>query len=119
MTYLYVFFGGGLGAALRYLVGQALPREANGFPWATLLINLVGAFLIGVFAFMGQDRGWDSRVLLALQVGFCGGFTTFSSFSLETFGLLEGGQVGLALSYILASLVLCLGGTYLAYLLFH
>ena len=99
--------GGALGSVGRYLLGF-LPVPHEGFPFITLGINILGAFLIGlVIAFAGKHGGADPRWILFLQVGFCGGFTTFSTFSNETFLLIQNGRILSAAVYILLSVVLC------------
>ena len=106
-----VAFGGALGAWLRYLVGLAWlrgigPVAAGAFPWATLSVNLVGSFamglLAGVLARHGQG-GEEARLLVG--VGVLGGFTTFSAFSLELVGLAQRGALGTAALYGFASLL--------------
>jgi len=97
MSLLWVFLGGGLGAVARYGVSLALPRAEGGFPWATLVVNVSGALLIGLcFAFMS---GRESMRLF-LIVGLLGGFTTFSTLSLETLTLLQAREGGQALAYV-------------------
>lgn len=94
-----VFLGGTAGSAARVAVGRAL--SGGGFPFATLAVNLVGAFLLGWF--LGRDRSpWVFRFW---GVGVLGSFTTFSTFGLETFSLMHAGDPGLALSYVAASLL--------------
>ena len=86
---LFVALGGAIGSVSRFLLGK-LPVKAAGFPVITLGINVVGAFCIGlIVAAVGKHSGWDPRLVLFLKVGFCGGFTTFSTFSLETAQLLR------------------------------
>lgn len=110
MNFILVFLGGGIGASLRYILGQSLPRGETSFPLGTFLINIIGSFLISFFSIMGKKLAWDPRLILFLQVGLCGGFTTFSSFSLETFQLIHSGKSLLALGYVVMSPILCLGG---------
>ena len=103
---LFVALGGAVGSVSRYLLGK-LPVKAAGFPVITLGINIVGAFCIGlIVAAVGKHSGWDPRLVLFLKVGFCGGFTTFSTFSLETVQLFQSGKAGLGLLYVAASVVL-------------
>ena len=104
-AYLVVALGGALGSVLRYAVARVLP--AGTFPWATFWVNMAGAFLMGILA------GWAAREgtlgttgWLLLATGFCGGFTTFSSFALENILLLRGGDLAIALSYTAGTLVL-------------
>ena len=111
---LAVGAGGFCGASLRYLVGLIPALQRGAFPLPTLLINLGGALLIGFLAGSAQHCGAISpRLLLFLKVGLCGGFTTFSTFSLEGLGLLESGRAGLFFLYALLSVALCLGGVWL------
>ncbi|KAA0010866.1 CrcB family protein [Billgrantia pellis] len=109
--YAAVGAGSALGSALRHgvsHVAQTLP--AAGFPWGTLAVNLLGSWLIAVFAASiacrrgGPLRRWQPF----LMAGFCGGFTTFSLFGLETLQLAESGRTGLALGYALANVPLWL-----------
>jgi CrcB protein len=112
MTYLIVFLGGGVGAALRHginiLVGRTL---GGGFPYATLFINISGSLIMGLvaayFAFKGDaSQHWR----LFLTTGILGGYTTFSAFSLDAALLYERGAIGLAALYVLASVVLSIAG---------
>lgn len=102
-----VGLGGAFGSILRYLVGIWLKRSAqDGFPWPTLFVNLVGSVLIGIlisyFASKPQHNGYWPLLLIT---GLCGGFTTFSSFTLENTQLIQEGKVAMALIYITASIL--------------
>lgn len=99
--------GGGLGSLARYAIaGLWLPWTRAGFPWGTLLVNVAGSFVIGLVLGGAGERGWLTPELrLALATGFCGGFTTMSSFSFEALLLLEQGAVGLALGYAVLSVL--------------
>lgn len=103
-----VLLGGALGSAARYLtVLWMAARLGPTFPWGTLTVNVAGSFLIGVIATLADERGSigpQARVLLV--VGFLGGFTTFSSFSLETLRLAEGQELLHALWNLLGNLAL-------------
>lgn len=100
--------GGALGAVSRYLLGLLPLKSESGFPLMTLFINLLGSFCIGFIVTMaGEQTHLRPRTLLFLKVGFCGGFTTFSTFSQETLGLLQTGKTAVAAAYIAASLLLC------------
>ena len=104
MNVLAVGLGGAIGAVLRYLLGQAIPRLAGGFPLGTFCVNIVGCFAIGVIvALAGRNSGIDPRLVLFLQTGICGGFTTFS---FETVSLMDEGKIPLALLYLCASVTL-------------
>ena len=111
---LAVGAGGFVGAVFRYLVGFIPQLQRGAFPLHTLLINIVGAILIGAVAEKaGTASGMNPTLLLFLKVGVCGGFTTFSTFSLEGVGLLESGRTGLFFLYALLSVALCLVGVLL------
>lgn len=104
-----VGLGGFLGSVCRYLAGQIpLPLGRDwGFPVRTLAINLIGSFLIGAVTALALKRAApDPRLVLFLKAGVCGGFTTFSSFALETGDLLQSGRTAAALLYVAASLIL-------------
>ena len=112
-----VFLGGGIGASLRHGVNLlAVQQFGITFPWGTMIVNVVGSFLIGVlaayFAFRG-DAVWTQPLRLFLTTGILGGFTTFSAFSLDFALLFERGEVGQGVAYVLASVVLSLGAIFL------
>lgn len=114
MVYLLIALGGAAGSLLRYLVGGAVQRtSASGFPIGTMFVNVSGCFLIGILVrqFLNMQLSPELRALLI--VGFCGGFTTFSTFSAETVGLIEGGEYGRAVGYVILSVVLCLTATFM------
>lgn len=111
MSYLYVGLGGGLGAILRFALSSIEVRSS--FPLMTFLINLTGAILIGVIAGAASQAQLSGNLLLFLKTGLCGGYTTFSTFSLESLTLLEEGKYGVGGVYMLLSLVLCLAGVFL------
>ena len=109
---LCVGAGGFLGAVMRY--GMGLLPFGGAFPWATFAVNLLGAVAIGALAeAAGRTDALSSEALLFLKTGVCGGFTTFSTFSLETVELFEGGQAALGAAYAGASLACCLAGVLL------
>ncbi len=102
-----VALGGALGAVGRFLVSTVffVPGE---FPWPTLAINIAGSLGIGLlWGLYGQHAWFESWGRYLLVVGFLGGFTTFSAFSLETVGLFEGGRLGAAAGYVGASVIGC------------
>jgi CrcB protein len=114
MGYLLVFFGGGLGAALRHGVNLTAARMlGTAFPWGTFFVNVTGSMLMGVlagyFAFKG-DASQHWRLLLT--TGVLGGYTTFSAFSLDAALLYERGEVSLAVLYVLASVLLSIAGLF-------
>ncbi len=105
-----IFLGGGLGAVSRYLVGINLARhfEIN-LPISTFLVNVVGSFIIGFLYFLFIEKADISPVVkLALTVGFCGGLTTFSTFSLELFEMVGNHQFFHAFAYAILSVTICL-----------
>lgn len=110
MAYLAVAFGGALGALSRYWMYNAFDKLAeNQFPYVTLVINVIGSLLIGVAFVLLLERNLISPEWRnVISVGFLGAFTTFSTFSMDAMGLLEQGQISLALIYIVASVVVCL-----------
>lgn len=109
MTFLQVALGGAIGAMLRFGVGLGALRFASpGFPVGVLLVNVLGSFLMGVFAMYSFHRGVQ-YLNPFVMTGLLGGFTTFSAFSLEAFTLYERGQVAAAGLYVGLSVVLSLG----------
>ena len=113
---LLVGFGGGLGSILRYVSSLLITTKI--FPYATLAVNITGSFIIGiVFALSIKDAAITNNWKLFLATGICGGFTTFSAFSLENMGLLQSGKYGLAFTYIGLSIVLGIAATFFGYLL--
>ena len=107
MNWLLVACGGAMGACLRYGAGFLWEKPTTSlFPWATWSINLVGCLLAGIFfAFTQRYPILQNEARLLIMVGILGGFTTFSSFGLETFQLIRQGQLFMALSYTLSSVV--------------
>ncbi|NCB41197.1 MAG: CrcB family protein [Clostridia bacterium] len=107
---LYVGIGGFIGASARYLFMQ-LPISAGAFPIKTLLINFIGALIVGAITeISGEVPPLTSDRMLFAEMGICGGFTAFSAFGLETVMLLEEGKNGAAFLYIGASFALCIAG---------
>ena len=104
---VFVGLGGAAGSICRYLLGLLPLKPASGFPAITLCINIAGAFALGLIgALAGKYAKLNLQLLLFLRVGVCGGFTTFSTFSVETAGLLQSGKTGLAMLYMALSLLL-------------
>ena len=104
MNALFVFLGGGTGSVLRYLMGMWIGSAA--FPWATLVVNAVGSFAIGLLGGWASRFGWGETLRLSLTVGLCGGFTTFSTFSKESLAPIESGRYGLFVLYVAGGIVL-------------
>jgi CrcB protein len=99
--------GGFIGTVLRYLIGLIPLKTESGFPIKTLVINVAGAFLIGLITALAlKDRSLNRHLELMLRVGVCGGFTTFSTFAYENYGLLQDGHGWLSFLYVLLSIVL-------------
>jgi CrcB protein len=111
--YLWVALGSAIGGCVRYAMGrEMLPQHSGSFPWSTVLINIIGSFIIGFFGTLtvtGSRWAVPESTRIFVMVGLCGGFTTFSSFSLQTFDLLRSGAWGKALLNVGLSVVLCLG----------
>ena len=101
-----------LGANLRYLLSRVAAREFGAvFPFGTLIINVLGSFIVGLFVIWTTERvAVDPRWRLLVVVGFCGSFTTFSGYAFETLAFFEQGQWGLMLANILGNNLLCLAG---------
>ena len=116
--YLLIALGGALGTVLRYFIGT---HVGGAFPWGTLLINVSGSFLIGLVATLAAEGRWvgSPEGRLFFTVGICGGFTTFSAFSLQAFNLARDGEWVRAGAYIVSSVVLCLVAVSLGYLAAH
>lgn len=113
---LLVMAGGAIGAAFRYQVGRVtLQQMGPGFPWGTLIVNLLGGLLMGLLAgTVVSDGPVDRPLWMFLGVGVLGGFTTFSAFSFDAFAMLERGEIGLAAAYAVCSvagsvMLLCVG----------
>lgn len=101
-----------LGANLRYVLGRVAARELGPiFPFGTLIINVLGSFIVGLFVIWTTERVLvDPRWRLLVAVGFCGSFTTFSGYAFETISFFEQGQWGLMLANIIGNNLLCLAG---------
>lgn len=116
MQYIWIALGGALGAVCRFGIQQWIPTK--NYPWSTFLINILGSFIIGCLAAKGLESNfWNKEGKWLGMIGFCGGFTTFSSFALENLQLLKQGNTSLALIYILTSCVLCIIFAFFGYTL--
>ena len=117
--YLWVALGSAIGGVLRYAVGRSMLSSSMYLPWSTMLINIVGSFAVGFFGTVtisGSRFAVPETVRIFILIGVCGGFTTFSSFSLQTFELLRMGAWGRALANVGLSVLLCLGSVALGHL---
>lgn len=116
---ILVFVGGATGTAVRWALEARFGAPAGSWPWATLAINLTGSFLLGgvleALAATGPDSGWRRRVRLGVGTGVLGGFTTYSTFSVETVNLIRAGLAWQGLAYgvasVTAGIVLAFTGT--------
>ena len=112
MNFTLVFLGGGLGSLVRYGIALTIARLEINFPLATLISNVTACFLIGILTAATTKGNLSDAHRLLLAMGFCGGFSTFSTFSNETLQLAQNGQLVTAFFNILLSFVLCLGATF-------
>ncbi|MEO7455875.1 MAG: fluoride efflux transporter CrcB [Gemmatimonadaceae bacterium] len=127
LSYVYVAIGSALGGLTRFVVGGWLQRRLDDlvprtgtvpFPIGTMLVNVTGSFLLGVVLVVVARQGTQSNMLrLLLGVGFCGGYTTFSTFSADTLALVEGGATATAMLHVLASVALALAAAFAGALL--
>ncbi|GAA4400698.1 fluoride efflux transporter FluC [Tsukamurella soli] len=103
-----VFVGGAVGTAARYGLARLLPTSPGHFAWSTFIVNMVGAFVLGVLletlVLSGPDHGVRRHTRLLLGTGFCGGLTTYSTFMLDIHTMLAGADVGTALVYVVATI---------------
>ena len=122
MVYLWVMAGSALGGLLRYLLTRIPIMMAGGFPYGTLLVNIIGSFIIGYFGTLTLQTGRfpaSDNMRMFVMVGICRGFTTFSSFSLQTFDLMRSGAWTRAVANVVLSLVLCIAAVSAGHILAH
>jgi fluoride exporter len=121
LAYFWVAIGGALGSVARFwLSGLVAERCAHTFPWNTLVVNVTGSFMIGLLAALTDTEGrWFASpgVRQFLMIGLCGGYTTFSSFSLQTLNLLHDREWLYAGGNVALSVVLCMAAVWLGYVL--
>lgn len=119
MTYLLVAIGGALGSMMRYGLSGVVTQMTGGtFPYGTMFVNVTGALMIGVIASLAAPESiffLPAPARLFLMTGICGGYTTFSTFSLETFNLLREGEFLPAMANMLLSVVLCVVSVWIGY----
>lgn len=116
---LIVGVGGAIGTIMRYLLGLIPLNNTNSFPINTFLINIIGAIAIGFIVFYTIKSNFDERLLLFLKVGICGGFTTFSTFAIETGDLLKNGNTTIALTYVILTVLIGVLAVFLPDILLH
>ena len=120
MPYLWVTLGSAIGGLLRYTITRWTMHISLSFPYGTVFINVLGSFVIGYFGTLTLQSGKypaSDNLRLFVMVGICGGFTTFSSFSLQTVDLMRSGGWGKALANVVLSVVLCVGAVAAGHLL--
>jgi CrcB protein len=112
LTYIWVALGGAIGTLLRYQINLLLTaRLGEAMPWGTIFINITGSFIIGLFAALTEAGGRlpvPPEIRAFMLVGLCGGYTTFSSFSLQTLTLIQTGEPFRAIANVMLSVVICL-----------
>ncbi|MDD3435536.1 MAG: fluoride efflux transporter CrcB [Candidatus Gastranaerophilales bacterium] len=109
LNIIAIFIGGGLGSLLRYGVAVLLKSYSFNFPVATLTVNVIGSLILGfIIALFWDKASMHDGIKLAITVGFCGGLTTFSTFSWETFDLIKNGEFLLAFFYAIISVLICI-----------
>lgn len=110
-TWMLIAIGSALGGVSRHVLGTwVVQRVGQGFPWGTLAVNALGSFIIGICAAWAMSVQRDTAAFVRdfAMIGFLGGFTTFSAFSLQTLQLLRDGKIGFALANVAGSVVVCL-----------
>jgi len=112
LAYLWISIGAVVGASARFFVSRFVAKAVTAsFPYGTLLINVTGSFILGLFLIWSTERAVpDPRWRLLIAIGFCGSYTTFSSYAFESFSLFEQGHYMLFVSNVLANNMLCLAG---------
>ncbi|RPI65145.1 MAG: fluoride efflux transporter CrcB [Ignavibacteriales bacterium] len=119
LNYILVSAGAAIGGALRFGISSYIQKNISViFPYGTLVVNVIGSFILGIIMFyLNEKELIGSEFRLFLTVGFCGGFTTFSTFSYETLALFRDSEIALALYNVMLNVILCLAGIYIAYLI--
>jgi CrcB protein len=119
LTYVWIALGGAIGTLLRFWLNLVLTsRFGETLPWGTIAINITGSFAIGLFAALSETGGRlpvSTDMRLFVLVGLCGGFTTFSSFSLQTLALFQAGEPARAIANVLLSVLCCLVAVWIGF----
>jgi len=111
---IFVFIGGGTGSILRYLLGKWLNNQNSGIPYGTLAANIIGSFLIGmILGYFAKNENISPATTLLLATGFCGGFTTFSTFAYESHVFLKSGDFISFAAYTIGSIVIGFSAVFL------
>lgn len=113
MNYLLIFLGGGLGSICRFGIVHLMADSKYQFPWATVMANVLACFVLGALVALAMKNKMSDGLVFFLMVGFCGGFSTFSTFTNETFELLATAEYGKAFLNVGVSLIVCLGSLFL------
>lgn len=118
-NFFIIFLGGGFGSAMRYLLSNQVDSKFSiSFPFGIFIVNMIGCFLIGLFlAYLGKNQLLASEWKFLLATGFCGGFTTFSTFSSDNLNLLQSGNLSSLLLNMIGSVILGLLAVYLGQML--
>lgn len=110
---VYVFLGGGLGSITRYLFNKGMQNWLPPFPFATFSANVVSCVILGALTALTMRGQLSQETRFLLMTGFCGGFSTFSTFSTETFLLFQNNQYGIAFANIFLNVIVCLAAVFL------
>jgi len=108
MPFVFVFLGGGFGSLCRYGIARLMEPWETAFPYATLTANALSCIVLGVLIALAIKSELSESVKLFAVVGFCGGFSTYSTFTKETWQLIEGGNLWLAAVHVIGNLIVCL-----------
>ena len=111
-AFIFVFLGGGIGSLLRYGIGSLMSGFSQRFPFGTLLVNVIACVLLGYLIGVSSKNVLSPEMKLFLMVGVCGGFSTFSTFSAESFQLFNTGNAFYGILYMAASFLICLVAIY-------
>jgi len=107
VKFLFVFLGGGIGSIARYSIWRLSNRFDHHLPYATFIANMLSCLILGYFIGLQLKLDLPENLKLLILIGFCGGFSTFSTFGFETFQMIESGNIQTAMAYILISFIVC------------